>query len=127
MTEPRTLIPLACVLRQGLIELEVVRRASEGQHTKAELVYRYLCSTRFRQRIEAIVESFTAMRQDLDSERKLITKQWAKRQEHIEQIMRSTVAMYGDLQGIAGKTIREIEGLSMEQEEEPSSVQLIAS
>jgi len=39
-------------------------------------------------------------------------KQWAKRDEQIERVMQSTVGMYGDLQGIAGSTIQEIEGLN---------------
>jgi hypothetical protein len=48
-----------------------------------------------------------------DKEKKAITKQWAKREEQIERVMQSTVGMYGDLQGIAGKTIQEIERLEM--------------
>lgn len=53
------------------------------------------------------------MQDDLDKERKVIMKQWAKRQEQIDRVMGSTVGMYGDLQGIAGKSIQEIEGLEM--------------
>ena len=37
-------------------------------------------------------------------------KQWAKREEQIERVMGATVGMYGDLQGIAGKSLQEIEG-----------------
>jgi hypothetical protein len=114
VTHPRTMIPVACVLRHSLTELETARRASEGQQTKAELVYRYLAGTRFRQRVQAIVEAFTAMKEDLDKEKRTIVKQWAKRDEQIQQMMQATVGMYGDLQGIAGKTIQEIEGLEIE-------------
>jgi hypothetical protein len=39
------------------------------------------------------------------------TKQWAKREEQIHGVMLATVGMYGNLQGIAGKSIQEIEGL----------------
>ena len=53
------------------------------------------------------------MQEDLDKERKAIMKQWAKREEQIERVMGATVGMYGDLQGIAGKTLQEIEGLSL--------------
>jgi hypothetical protein len=75
-----------------------------------EMVYQYLTGPRFRQRVQAIVEAFSSM-QDLDKERKVILKQWAKREEQIERVMQATVGMYGDLQGIAGKTLQEIEGL----------------
>jgi hypothetical protein len=40
-------------------------------------------------------------------------KQWAKREEQIERVMGGTVGMYGDLQGIAGKSLQEIEGLEL--------------
>jgi hypothetical protein len=76
-----------------------------------EMVYGYLTGPRFRQRVQAIVEAFTSMKEDLDRERKAIMKQWAKRDEQIDRVMMATVGMYGDLQGIAGKTLQEIEGM----------------
>jgi len=98
-------------LRQSLIEIAAARQASEGQQTKMELVYQYLTGPRFRQRVQAIVEAFSSMQEDLEKEKKVIMKQWAKRDEQIERVMQATVGMYGDLQGIAGKTLQEIEGL----------------
>jgi hypothetical protein len=77
------------------------------------MVYQYLIGPRFRHRGEAIVEAFSNMQDDLDKERKVIMKQWAKRQEQIERVMGATVSMYGDLQGIAGKSLQEIEGLEL--------------
>ena len=64
-------------------------------------------------RSPAIVEAFTSMQEDLDREKKAITKQWAKREEQIDQAMQATAGIYGDLQGIAGKAIQEIEGLEL--------------
>jgi hypothetical protein len=111
VTHPRLMIPLATVLRQGLVEVEAARKASEGQQTKAEMVYQYLAGPRFRQRIQAIVEAFTCMQEDLEKEKRATLRLWAKRDEQISRVMHSTVGMYGDLQGIAGKSIGEIEGL----------------
>ncbi|NPC59307.1 DUF2130 domain-containing protein [Caenimonas soli] len=113
ITSPRTAIPVAMMLRQGLVDITQTRALSVGQLTKAEMVYQYLTGPRFKQRIEAIVEAFSVMQEDLDRERKVIMKQWAKRQEQIERVMGATVGMYGDLQGIAGKSLHEIEGLEL--------------
>jgi len=113
VTHPRVAIPLATTLRRSLIDLATARQAGEGQQTKTEMVYQYLTGPRFRQRVQAIVEAFSSMQEDLDKEKKAITKQWAKRDEQIEKVMQATVGMYGDLQGIAGKSLDEIEGLSM--------------
>lgn len=113
VTHPRAMLPVAAILRQSLIEVSLARLASEGQQTKTEMIYEYLTGPRFRQRVEAIVEAFSTMQVDLDKEKKAILKQWAKRDEQINRVMQATVGMYGDLQGIAGKTLQEIEGLDM--------------
>ena len=106
VAHPKVALPVAIALRQTLVEISGVRKASEGQQTKMEMVYQYLTGPRFRQRIQAIVEAFSSMREDLDRERKAITKQWSKREEQIDRVMQATVGMYGDLQGIAGKTLQ---------------------
>ena len=112
VAEPRCAIPVAIALRQSLIEIAKVRQAGDGQQSKMELVYDYLTGPRFRHRIEAIVEKFSDMQSDLDKERKTTTRLWAKREAQIRGVIESTVGMYGDLQGIAGKALQEIEALS---------------
>lgn len=113
VTHPRFAMPVALALRQTLIEVSAARQSSEGQQTKMEMVYQYLTGTRFRQRVQAIAEAFTSMQDDLNTEKKVIMKQWAKREEQIHRVIQATVGMYGDLQGIAGKSIAEIEGLDI--------------
>lgn len=121
VTHTKTVLPLALTLRHTLIEVASARQASEGQQTKTEMIYQYLTGPRFRHRVEAIVEAFSTMQEDLDKEKKAIIKQWAKREEQIDRVMQATAGMYGDLQGIAGKTIQEIEGLELPLLESDSS------
>ncbi|CUS35300.1 DUF2130 domain-containing protein [Candidatus Nitrospira nitrificans] len=113
VTNAKSVFSLAVALRHSLIELASARQALDGQQTKTEMVYQYLTGPRFRHRVEAIVEAFSSMQEDLDREKKAITKQWAKREEQIERVMGATVGMYGDLQAIAGKSLQEIEGLEL--------------
>lgn len=113
VTSPRSALPVAVALRNSLMELAAARKAGEGQQTKMEMVYQYLTGPRFRLRVQAIVEKFSDMRDDLDKERKAMTRLWAKREEQIRGVIESTAGMYGDLQGIAGKTLQEIDGLDM--------------
>lgn len=113
VTHPRAALPVATILRQSLMEISLARQAGEGQQTKTEMIYQYLTGPRFRHRVEAIVEAFSTMQEDLTAEKKAIQRQWAKRQAQIDNVMQSTVGMYGDLQGIAGKSLQEIEGLEL--------------
>ncbi len=109
----RYVIPVSVAIRQALIDIAAVRNSQVGQETKMAMVYQYLTSQRFRHRIEAIVEKFSDMQADLDRERKTMTRLWAKREEQIRGVVEATAGMYGDLQGIAGKTLKEIEGLNL--------------
>jgi len=113
VTHVKCIVPVALCLRQSLIDLASLRQANEGQQTKAEMVYEYLTGPRFRHRVQAIAEAFSSMQEDLDREKKAIMKQWAKRNEQIERVIQATVGMYGDLQGIAGKSLQEIDGLDL--------------
>jgi hypothetical protein len=119
VTEFRYVIAVATAIRHALVELSAVRKAEEGQQTKMEMVYQYLTGQRFRQRVNAIVEQFTEMQADLDRERRATVKLWAKREQQIRGVIESTAGMYGDLQGIAGRSLQEIEGLDYKLRIEP--------
>jgi hypothetical protein len=113
VAHPRCTVPVAVALRQSLIELAGARSAQQGQQTKMELIYRYLTGPRFRQRLEGIVEKFDELKEDLDKERKFMNRIWSKREGQIQSVIETTVGMYGDLQGIAGKALPEIPSLDM--------------
>jgi hypothetical protein len=113
VTDFRCAVPVAIALRQSLIELAAARQAGQGQQAKKDLVYQYLTGPRFRQRIEAIVEKFADMQSDLDKERKAMIRLWAKREAQIRGVVEATAGMYGDLQGIAGTALEEIELIGM--------------
>ena len=114
VTAPQYAFPLVISLRQTLIEVTNLKQSQEGQQTKMELVYDYLTSPRFRHRVEAIVEKISDMQADLEREKKAMTRLWAKRDAQIQSVIESTVGMYGDLQGIAGRALHEIEGLEIQ-------------
>jgi hypothetical protein len=44
---------------------------------------------------------------------------WAKREQQIRGVIESTAGMYGDLQGIAGTALQEIEGIALPMIEAP--------
>jgi hypothetical protein len=91
---------LAGVLRANLFELAQTRTAALHKEEKLELLHRYLSGVEFRQRVEAVVEAFTAMRHDLDQERRAAERQWARRARQIDAVTLNVSGMYGDLQGI---------------------------
>ena len=116
VVSPQCIAPVATLLRKALLELTLARQSAQGQETKASLVYEYLTGSRFRHRVQAIVEAFDLDAGGLERRERATLKQWAKRETLIDRVMSSTVGMYGDLQGIAGRGLEEIEGLELRAE-----------
>ena len=92
--------PLATVLRANLAQMVQARSAAIHKEEKLELLYRYLSGIAFRQRVEAMVEGFARMREDLEQERRASERMWARRVKQIESVTFNICGMYGDLQGL---------------------------
>jgi hypothetical protein len=105
---------LAVALREQLIQVAYARAASAGKHEKMELLYEYLSGNEFRQRVEAIVEAFAAMQDQLTRERRAMERQWAEREKQIQRVVASTTRMYGALQGIVGSGMPAIPALELD-------------
>ncbi len=106
---------LSIVFRESLHRVGEVKVAQENRGDKMQLLYSYLTSVEFRQKIEALVEAFQQMQQDLTKEKSQMMTHWAKREKHIYKIMENTLSLYGDVRGIAGTAVKEIEALEMEE------------
>ncbi|MFQ5328588.1 MAG: DUF2130 domain-containing protein [Thermodesulfobacteriota bacterium] len=109
---------LAEVLRSGLTQLALAKLSAVGRGEKMEVIYNYLSGPHFRQRVEGIVEAFKSMKEELDQEKRAITRTWAKREKQIERVITNTAGMYGDVQGIIGASLPEIAMLELDEGEE---------
>lgn len=104
---------LAYALRVILIQSARERKVQTGKKGKAELLYDYLTGSEFRNRVEAILESFVALKEDLDKEKRAMEKLWSKREKQIEKVLLNISGMHGDLEGIAGKALPVIKALEL--------------
>lgn len=117
VTDWESVIGLATALRFNLLSLGRARRAAVGKEEKMEILYSYLSGTEFRQRVEAIVEGFNGMQQELETEKRWFARKWAKQEKQIRLVMDNTQGMYGDLQGMMGASLPEIGALLLEEGE----------
>lgn len=112
---------IAQALREGLLEVAHAKQAMDGQQGKMELLYNYLSGPEFRHRVDGIAEAFVTMKSDLESEKRSMQRIWAKREKQLERAIVSTSGMYGDLQGIVGRSLPEIEQLALPAIEGPEN------
>jgi hypothetical protein len=104
---------LALALRSGLVEVARTKASVAGKGEKMELVYNYLSGQEFTQRIQAIVDSYLGLRDELESERRAMEKIWAKRDQQIQRGVRSIAGLFGDLEGIIGSALQPIPQLEL--------------
>ncbi len=105
---------LASALRQGLIEIGRSQLSTQGQHEKMAVLYSYLSSSEFRHRIEAILDSLVAMEQELASDKRVQLARWSKRGKQIQRAIETSASLYGDLQGILGATLPDLQSMTLE-------------
>ncbi|MBT8047389.1 MAG: DUF2130 domain-containing protein [Xanthomonadales bacterium] len=109
---------LSNVLRESLISLNRVVAQQENRGDKMSMVYDYVTSDEYRLQVEAIVEGFTQMKSDLDTEKRAMASIWKKREKQIEKVLLNTSHMYSSIKGIAGNAIPKVRSLELPGEVE---------
>jgi hypothetical protein len=113
---------LAGALREGLVSTAAQRLQETGRADKMSLLYDYLCGVEFRQHVQAIVESFELLREQLAAEQRAFARQWKEREQQIEKAVTHTAMLYGGIQGIAGReALPEIKPLALPEPENPQT------
>ena len=98
-------LDLSRALRFMVLEVAREKSFQDGKTEKMEILYNYLTGPEFRNRLEAILEGFIALKKDLDSEKRAMEKIWSKREKQIDKVIKSIGGMHGDIEGIAGPSL----------------------
>ena len=78
-----------------------------------EMLYSFLTSNEFRMQVDAIVQGFRQMKDDLELEKATMRRLWKKREKQLEKVTINTLDMHGAIQGIAGKAVQDIQSLEI--------------
>lgn len=122
VTDPAHVLLLTNVLRHQLIQLAQVKASLVGKDEKMEILYEYLISTQFKNRVENIVRAFQEMHEELHKEKRATERMWARREKELERVMKNTVGMYGDFQGLIGTALPVITSLELPSGEETHDI-----
>jgi hypothetical protein len=82
------------------------------------MLYDFLTSPEFRLNIEAIVDGFVTMTNDLQKERRALELLFTKREKLIQKMLLNTQHVWGAVKGIAGNAIGPIKALELPDSEE---------
>lgn len=118
ITTRKMIVPLALALRFDLVRINYEKLANVGKNEKMEVLYRYVTSLEFKQRIEAIVEAFSELQEEVEREKRWFQTKWARQDKQLRKLIDHTQGMYGDLQSVIGKSLPAIKTLQLESGED---------
>lgn len=104
---------LCFVLREMLIREHNMLIAQDNKGDKINLLYNYLISEEFKNRVENIVEGFTNIKDEIESEKRAMARIWKEREKQLEKVISNTIDMYGSVKGIGGASIRSVKSLEL--------------
>lgn len=110
---------LCTVLRESIIQISNALASQENKGDKMHMLYDYLTGNTFRLQVEAIVEGFTQMKIDLESEKRAMQSIWKKREKQIEKVTVNTIDMHASIKGIAGNAIQAVKLLELPDANDP--------
>jgi hypothetical protein len=106
-------LPIAMMLRGQIESMSHLRTSLVSKDEKMEVLYNYLTSAKFKDKVENIIDAFRQMQDQVAEERRAFESRWKKREALLEQVMKNTSGMYGDLGGVLGGKLAKVEYLEL--------------
>ncbi len=106
-------LPIAHMLRGQIESMSHLRNSLVSKDDKMEVIYNYLTSARFTDKVENIIDAFRQMQDQVAEERRAFESRWKKREQLLEQVIKNTGGMYGDLGGMLGGKLEKVEYLEL--------------
>ncbi len=106
-------LPIAIMLRGQIESMSHLRTSLVSKDEKMEIIYNYLTSAKFKDKVENIIDAFCQMQDQVAEERRAFESRWKKREQLLEQVIKNTGGMYGDLGGMLGGKLEKVEYLEL--------------
>lgn len=105
ITTPAVAVGLAGLLRHMVLRLMEIRVGSRTRDTRLQALNDYINSARFRLAAESVIGTVRQLEEQLESERKTMTRAWAKRQQYLLSLGGQIADVVGSLEGSVGKEL----------------------
>jgi len=117
VAKPALATKLAMALRVLLLQVNNVQRSLVAKDERMEVLYTYLTGTEFRHRVEAIIEHYGRLQEEIEREKRAAQLRWTRQEKSIRSVIDNTIGMYGELQGITNSALPVIKTLELSEPE----------
>jgi hypothetical protein len=123
VVSPKLATRLAAALRGTILQVYSANRTSTNKDSMMEALYQFLVGPEFKHRVEAMIESYTTLQDEIEKEKRAYALKWARQEKALRSVVDNTIGMYGDLQGITNRALPTIKTLELEAGEEITPVE----
>ena len=95
-------LPVAIILRKSLFDVARQKALTANQGRKADLLYEFITGNEFKQQIEALVEVYQEMNDQIAKEKIAFEKIWKNREGQLKRLITGAVNVYAGAQGLVG-------------------------
>jgi hypothetical protein len=106
-------LPVATIIRKNLLDVAFEKAVSSHKGGKSEVLYDYITSHEFRQQVEAMMEVYREMQDQIIKEKAAYERIWKLREGQMQRLVSSTANVVGSIQGRVGQTALPIKGLDL--------------
>lgn len=111
-----TLKLLSVALHTSLVGIASAKLASDNKDEISDLLFRYVTGPEFRQKVEAMIDTYKDMKETIDREKRASIARWSKQEKQIDKVIAITAGTYGDLRGLIGSSMQSIPALEAGEE-----------
>ncbi len=115
ITNYKSALGLATALRYSLIEVARQKTISSGKAGTKDLIYEYVTGREFAMHIKVVVSAFVKMQEDLETEKRAVTRIWKKREKQLTTVISNVSGMRGSIEGMSQKALPDVNLMSLEE------------
>lgn len=109
----REVVGLTAAIRQICVTETTINAAVKNRDSKVHALYDYLMSREFKQRVEAIIQAVSEMKENVEKERKSMLAFWKKQEMQIDQMNFLMIDVIGSIDGLSGNALGPVRGLEL--------------
>jgi hypothetical protein len=115
VTDFQSIGTLAMILRFALIKEHHALGTQENKGEKMQLLYDYLTGNEFRMQVQAILDGFEEMHEQIRKQRRSMEASWKNQEKALELVIHNTIGLHSSVRGIAGAAVAAIPMLELQQ------------
>ena len=105
---PKLAVSLSMLLRKSLLDVAREKIISAGLQDKAGELYAYVTGHDFVNNVNAMIETYQEMQEQISKERMTMERIWKTREVQVTRLMSGVSGIYGSMQGIVGGNLADL-------------------